>query len=116
VLLKKVGKRKKKKSIKVNVHCCVCMYVSRLRGIMGSVLTIVPKVRGFKPGRGDGIRKVIKIRSTSSFEGEVKRRPHVIRFYSMLRNSTSMKEIFRRQNSSFPSPSSSRIATRRLFW
>jgi hypothetical protein len=39
---------------------------------MVSVLATGPKVRGFKPGRGDGFLKAIKIRSTSSFGGEVK--------------------------------------------
>jgi hypothetical protein len=39
---------------------------------MVSVLAIGPKVRGFRPGRGDGILRAIKIRSTLSFGGEVK--------------------------------------------
>jgi hypothetical protein len=44
----------------------------RLIGVMVSVLTIGPKVRGLKPGRGDGILRAIKILSTHSFGGEVK--------------------------------------------
>jgi hypothetical protein len=36
------------------------------------VLAIVPKVHGFKPGRGQWIFKNDKIRSTTSFGGEVK--------------------------------------------
>jgi hypothetical protein len=38
-----------------------------------SVLATGPKSRGFKPGRGDGFLRAIKIRSTPSFGGEVKR-------------------------------------------
>jgi hypothetical protein len=36
-----------------------------------SVLTIKPKVRVFKP-EGDGLLRAIKIRSTTSYGGEVK--------------------------------------------
>jgi hypothetical protein len=36
------------------------------------VHTIEPNVRGFKPGRGDGLLRTIKIRRTTSFGGEVK--------------------------------------------
>jgi hypothetical protein len=36
---------------------------------MVRVLAIGPKVRGFRPGRGDGLLRAIKIRSTSSFGG-----------------------------------------------
>jgi hypothetical protein len=39
---------------------------------MVSVLAIGPKVRGFKPGRGDGFLRAIKILSTPSFQGDVK--------------------------------------------
>jgi hypothetical protein len=35
-----------------------------------NVLAIEPKVRGFKPGRGDEFLMAIKIRCTSSFEGK----------------------------------------------
>jgi hypothetical protein len=38
-----------------------------------SVLATGPKGRGFKPGRGDGFLRAIKIRSTPSFGWEVKR-------------------------------------------
>jgi hypothetical protein len=44
----------------------------RLSGVMVSVLAIRPKVRGFKPGRGDGLLRTIKIRTTPSFGREVK--------------------------------------------
>jgi hypothetical protein len=39
---------------------------------MVSVLAIGLKVREFKPGRGDGFLKAIKIRSTPRFAGELK--------------------------------------------
>jgi hypothetical protein len=39
---------------------------------MVSVLATGPKVRGFKPGRGDLFLRAMKIRSTPSFGGEVK--------------------------------------------
>jgi hypothetical protein len=45
---------------------------SRLGGVVISVLTTGPKCRGFKPGRGDGFLRAIKIRSTLSFGWEVK--------------------------------------------
>jgi hypothetical protein len=37
-----------------------------------SVLATGPMVRGFKPGRGDGLLREIKIRSTLSYGWEVK--------------------------------------------
>jgi hypothetical protein len=43
-----------------------------LGGVVVSVLSTGPKGRGFKPGRGDGFLRAIKIRSTSSFGWEVK--------------------------------------------
>jgi hypothetical protein len=39
---------------------------------MVSVLAIGPKVRGFKPGRGDGLLRATKIHSTSSLGREIK--------------------------------------------
>jgi hypothetical protein len=36
------------------------------------VLAIRFKVRGFKPGRGDGFLRVIEVLSTPSFGGELK--------------------------------------------
>jgi hypothetical protein len=39
---------------------------------MVNVLAIVSKVRGFKPDRGDGFLRAIKIHSTPNFGGEVK--------------------------------------------
>jgi hypothetical protein len=46
--------------------------VSHLGGVMVSVLTIRPKVRGFKPVRGDGFLRAINILNKSSFGREVK--------------------------------------------
>jgi hypothetical protein len=43
----------------------------RLAGVVLSVLATGPKGRWFKPGRGDGFLRAIKIRSTS-FWWEVK--------------------------------------------
>jgi hypothetical protein len=47
-------------------------HASYLGGVMVSVLAIGPKVRWFNPGRGDEILRMIKIRSTPSFEWQVK--------------------------------------------
>jgi hypothetical protein len=41
-------------------------------GVVVNVLATGPKDRGFKPGRGDGFLRAIKIRSTLSFGWEVK--------------------------------------------
>jgi hypothetical protein len=43
-----------------------------LDGIAVIVLSTGPKVCGFKPGRGDGYLRAIKIRSAPSFGGEAK--------------------------------------------
>jgi hypothetical protein len=43
-----------------------------LGGVMDSVFATGPKVREFKPGRGDRFLRTIKIRSKTSFGGEVK--------------------------------------------
>jgi hypothetical protein len=50
---------------------CSCK-VSNYLGLVVSVLAIGPSVHGFKPGRGDGFLKAIKIRITSFFREEVK--------------------------------------------
>jgi hypothetical protein len=54
-------------------------------------IVIGPKVRGFKPAEDDRFLMAIKIRSTTSFGGEVKPSAHV-RFYGMLKNPTGMKD------------------------
>jgi hypothetical protein len=46
--------------------------LSRLGGVVVSVNAIGPEGRGFKPGRGDGFLRAIKIRSTPTFGWEVK--------------------------------------------
>jgi hypothetical protein len=45
---------------------------SLLDGVVVSVLATGPKVHGFKPGRGNGFIRAIKIRSTPYFVCEVK--------------------------------------------
>jgi hypothetical protein len=65
-----------------------------LGDVMVSVLAIVAKIRGFKPGRGDELRGVIKIHSTPSFRGEVGLKVHVVRFYGM-----DKQKYFARPNS-----------------
>jgi hypothetical protein len=59
-----------------------------------SVFAIGNKVQA----KDDGCLRAINIRSTTSFGGEVSRRPHV-RCYSMLKNTTCMKEIPHRLHS-----------------
>jgi hypothetical protein len=51
---------------------------------MVSVLVIGPKVRGFKPGRGDGFLRAIKIRRNFSSGGEVK--PHIVEILRHVKN------------------------------
>jgi hypothetical protein len=46
--------------------------ISRFGGVVFSVLATGPKGRRFKPGRGDGFLKAIKIRSTPCFGWKVK--------------------------------------------
>jgi hypothetical protein len=54
-------------------HC-----LSHLTGVMISMFAIGPKVCGFKPNRGDGFLRVIKIRNAPSFRGEVQpEAPHL---------------------------------------
>jgi hypothetical protein len=43
-----------------------------LGGVTVSKSAIRPKVRGFKPGRGDGFLRAIKIRSFPCFGGRIK--------------------------------------------
>jgi hypothetical protein len=54
------------RSIEVSSKC------SRLGGVVVSVLATGPMVRGFKPGRGDGLLRAIRIRSTLSYGWEEK--------------------------------------------
>jgi hypothetical protein len=58
--------------------------VSRLGGVVFSVLATGPKGSGFKPGQGDGFLRAIKIRSTTySRMGSKAGRSHVVRFYGV---------------------------------
>jgi hypothetical protein len=53
---------------------------------MASVLDIRPNVGWFKPGRGDGVLRGTKIRSTPSSRMRSKAgRSHVVRFYGILK-------------------------------
>jgi hypothetical protein len=61
-----------------------------LGGVMGIVLAMDPRNAGSNPAE-DGFLRAIKIRSTTSFGGEVRPSPHVVRFYGMLQNHTGMK-------------------------
>jgi hypothetical protein len=76
-------------SVFQNVFCLaklnVANYINRLGGVVVSVLATGPKGRRFKPGRGDGFLRVIKIRSTFSFGWEVKPKVKCRRFYCMLK-------------------------------
>jgi hypothetical protein len=58
-------------SFTLTCQSCLGLY-NRPRWSSGNVLATGPKVRGFKPGRGQWIFKGDKIRSTTSFGGEVK--------------------------------------------
>jgi hypothetical protein len=57
-----------------SVHTIYMIYVEivAVGGLLVSVLAIGPNVRGFKTGQGRCIFKGDKIRSTTSFGGEVK--------------------------------------------
>jgi hypothetical protein len=59
--------------------------ISRLGGVMVSVLATGHKGRGFKPSRRDGFLKAVKIRSTPSFGWEVKPKVRCRRKFSLLR-------------------------------
>jgi hypothetical protein len=48
-------------------------------------LALDPRFASLNPAADDGLLRVIEIRSTTSFGGEVKPSVHVIRFYDMLK-------------------------------
>jgi hypothetical protein len=54
------------------VYQHVILLTRPLGGVIVSVLAIEPKVRGYKPSRGVGFLRAIKIRSAPSFRREVK--------------------------------------------
>jgi hypothetical protein len=59
--------------IKYNYYCIFIKGTAcRLGGVVISVFATGPKGHGFKPGRGDGFLRVIKICSMPSFRWEVK--------------------------------------------
>jgi hypothetical protein len=61
----------------------VYAFYSRCLGsVVVSVLATGPKGRAFKPGRGDGFLRAIKILSTPSFGWEIKPEVHVVIFCS----------------------------------
>jgi hypothetical protein len=67
---------------------------------MVSILAIGPKVRRFKPGRGDGFSWAIIIRSTPSFKWEVKQEApcrkilrYIKEIYEYERNISLIKSI-----------------------
>jgi hypothetical protein len=67
--------------MRINTLTCI---LSRLSGVVVSVLTTGPKSCGFEPGQGDRLLRTIKIRSTPSSRMESKvGRSHVVRFYGM---------------------------------
>jgi hypothetical protein len=53
--------------VEIRLYAISMYIISRLGGVMVSVLATGPMVRGFKPGRGDGFLRAIKIRNTPSF-------------------------------------------------
>jgi hypothetical protein len=58
-----------------------------------------PKLRGLKPGQGDALLRVVKMRRTSSFGGETKPSAPCNKILRMLKIPTSIKEILRMHNS-----------------
>jgi hypothetical protein len=56
-----------------------------LGGIVVIVLAIGPRFRGFKPGRGRWNFTGNKIRSETTFGGEVKPAAPLVRFYGMVK-------------------------------
>jgi hypothetical protein len=99
----------------------LCLSVDRnvvaLGGLVAIELPTGPKVRGFNPGRDDGFLRAIKIRSTTSFGGEVKPSVPCRKILRHVKHPCSMKEILRKQNSrAFIAVSLSCFATKRLYW
>jgi hypothetical protein len=69
-----------------------------------SMLITGPKIRGFKPSRGQWSFKDDKSLQQTSSGGKVKPRSHVVTFYGLLRNPASMKVILHKKNSAAISP------------
>jgi hypothetical protein len=67
------------------------------------VLAVGLNVRGFKPGRGDGFLRVIKIHSTPSFGGKAKPETPCCKISWQAKKKKYEQKYFTRPNSSFPS-------------
>jgi hypothetical protein len=84
-----------------HVHVVQSWSLSRLGGVVVSVLATGLKDYWFEPGQGDGFLRATKIRSTPSCRlGSKAGRSHVVRFYGMWKNSWSPTEM-NRQSSHF---------------
>jgi hypothetical protein len=70
-----------------------------LGGLVIACLPLDTRFAGSNPAEDDGFLRVIKIRSTTSFGGEVSRRSHVADLRHIKKNLTSMKEMSCKQNS-----------------
>jgi hypothetical protein len=64
-----------------------------------SVLATGPKGRGFKPGRGDGFLRAIKICSTPSFGWEVKPEVSYRKILWHVKDPFEVFQILKKQNS-----------------
>jgi hypothetical protein len=62
-------------------------------GLVVACFATVPKIRGFKPVRGQWIFKDDKVRSTASFGEEIMPSVPRRKIYGMIKNKASMKEI-----------------------
>jgi hypothetical protein len=68
----------------LHVHVVQSWSLSRLGGVLVSVLATGPKDYWFEPGQGEGFLRATKILSTpSSRMGSKVGRSHVVRFYGM---------------------------------
>jgi hypothetical protein len=77
----------------------------RFSGVIFSVVSVRPKVHGFKPGRGGRFLKAIKIHSTPSFGGEVKPEAPYRKILRHVKNNLQCEQkYFARPNSYFPCP------------
>jgi hypothetical protein len=89
---------------------CLIPYHVVHGGVMAIVLTTVPRFAGSNP-ESDGFLRAIKIRSTTSFRGEVKPSPHVVRFYGTLKITWGMTDTDRKNPAAIFRPVSPCFAT-----
>jgi hypothetical protein len=93
-----------------------------LGGVVVTVLATGPKSRGFKPGRGDGFLRAIKIPQRNFLRmGSKAERSHVARFYAMLKirwriSDTDMQNSHSFVQSSYSLPDVSACKTARELW